>query len=189
MTVTSSRTLALASRVAAALAVLSAAASAGLGGCQAPDENKITEVLAPDYAPFKGVGIDGALQAAGVSRMMERRCGTLDCHGQEGRPLRIYGQNGLRFVEDGGDRPGVQPTTETEHLANYQAVIALQPEAMSRVVSGIDAPEALMLLRKPLGLERHKGGTVFVSGDDAYVCIATWIAGHLDFGTCGRASQ
>jgi hypothetical protein len=135
------------------------------------------------------VGIDGALQAAGVSRMIERRCGMLDCHGKAERPLRIYGQNGLRFVEDGGDTPGVQPTTETEHLANYQAVIALQPETMSLVAQGVDPPETLMLLRKPLQLERHKGGPVFVSGDDAYMCLTTWIAGHTDFGTCGRASQ
>ncbi len=160
-----------------------------MAGCQAPDENAITEVTAPDYDAFKGVGVDGALLPAGVSRMLERRCGTLDCHGQTTRPLRIYGQNGLRFVEDGGDVPGVQPTTEIEHLANYQAVIGLQPEEMSRVTAGVDPPESLLLMRKPLQLERHKGGAVFVSGDNAYVCLASWMAGHTNFDACGGASQ
>jgi hypothetical protein len=46
-----------------------------------------------------------------------------------------------------------------------------------------------MLLRKPLQLERHKGGAVFESGDDAYACITTWLAGHVDFTRCTKALQ
>jgi hypothetical protein len=34
-----------------------------------------------------------------VSEVYERRCGTLDCHGQPSRPLRIYGNSGLRRPE------------------------------------------------------------------------------------------
>ena len=34
-----------------------------------------------------------------VSEVLERRCGTLDCHGQPARPLRIYGNTGLRRPE------------------------------------------------------------------------------------------
>jgi hypothetical protein len=34
-----------------------------------------------------------------VSEVMERRCGTLDCHGQPSRPLRIYSSIGLRLPE------------------------------------------------------------------------------------------
>jgi hypothetical protein len=34
-----------------------------------------------------------------VSEVMERRCGTLDCHGQSSRPLRVYGNSGLRRPE------------------------------------------------------------------------------------------
>jgi len=34
-----------------------------------------------------------------VSEVVERRCGTLDCHGQPARPLRIYGNAGLRRPE------------------------------------------------------------------------------------------
>jgi hypothetical protein len=157
--------------------------------CQAPDANKVTAILAPDYDQFKGVALDGAWQPAGVSRLLERRCATLDCHGQVGRPLRIYGQYGLRWEQDGSVRPGVEPTTEVEYEANYEAVIGLQPEMMSLVVSGAESPEALMLLRKPLQLERHKGGAVFESGDDAYTCITSWLAGHVDFTACSKALQ
>ena len=46
-----------------------------------------------------------------------------------------------------------------------------------------------MLLRKPLQLERHKGGAVFVEGDDAYNCFTTWLAGQVDSSSCGTASQ
>lgn len=34
-----------------------------------------------------------------VSEVLERRCGTLDCHGQPARPLRLYGNAGLRRPE------------------------------------------------------------------------------------------
>jgi hypothetical protein len=34
-----------------------------------------------------------------VSEVVERRCATLDCHGQPARPLRLYGNAGLRRPE------------------------------------------------------------------------------------------
>jgi hypothetical protein len=162
-------------------------------GCNEPDPNQTTEVFSPDYDQFKGVAPDGALQAAGISRLLERRCGSLDCHGQLGRPLRIYGQYGLRFEQDGSFRPGVEATSEEEYSANYAAVIGLQPEVMSQVVARRQSPTdnpGLMLLRKPLLLERHKGGAVIESGDDAYTCILSWlVSGQADFAACGRAVQ
>jgi hypothetical protein len=185
--------LLLAARLGAGVGLVAMATLAGTEGCSAsPDTTLVTQVAAPDYGQFKGVAANGApltATQAGVSRVLERRCATLDCHGQIGRPLRLYGQFGLRFVDDAGNIPGQAATTETEHQANYQAVIGLQPEIMSLVVSGSSPPESLMLLRKPLQLERHKGGAVFVSGDDAYNCITTWLAGQADFDACGRASQ
>jgi hypothetical protein len=162
-------------------------------GCREPDPDQRTEVFAPDYDQFKGIAPDGASQAAGVSRLLERRCGTLDCHGQLGRPLRIYGQYGLRFEADGSFRPGVQPTSEEEYSANYAAVIGLQPEEMSEVVARRQSPTdnpGLLLLRKPLLLERHKGGAVIESGDDAYTCLLSWlVSGQTDFAACGRSVQ
>jgi hypothetical protein len=156
--------------------------------CTYVNANAITEVTGPDYGQFAEVSTtaSGAAQD-GVSVVLERRCGTLDCHGQVGRPLRIYGQYGLRFVDDAGNVPGVQPTTATEHEANYQAVIGLQPELMTEVVQGNAPPEDLMLLRKPLQLERHKGGQVFETGDDGYNCFVTWLGGQADYTSCTAA--
>jgi hypothetical protein len=96
-------------------------------GCRVPSPDDVSVVAAPDYEQFKGAAADGALEAAGVSRVLERRCATLDCHGQVSRPLRIFGQYGLRLEQDGSVRPGVEPTTEAEYQANYAAVIGLEP--------------------------------------------------------------
>ena len=177
-------------RAAAAVSVGCVASLAMLlatGACTQDYTSQQTEVVAPDYDQFKGVNLTAT--QAGVSRLLEKRCGTLDCHGQIGRPMRIYGQLGLRFVDDGGDQPGSGATTETEYVANYQAVIGVQPEIMTLVVQGNLPPEALMLLRKPLQLERHKGGAVFVEGDDADNCLTSWLGGQTDYTACGNATQ
>jgi hypothetical protein len=162
--------------------------------CETPNATAITEIDAPSYAEFKGVNLTAT--QAGVSRLLELRCGSLDCHGQVGRALRIYGEFGLRFVDgDADNRPGTGATTETEYEANYQSVIGLQPEYMTLVYEGYYPPEALLLMRKPLQLERHKGGAVFVSGDDAYTCLASWLesggdaGGSTDYDKCGSATQ
>ncbi|MGH7279937.1 MAG: hypothetical protein ACRELY_00310 [Polyangiaceae bacterium] len=138
-----------------------------------PDENRYTVILTPSAAQYQ----------QGVSFFMERRCGTLDCHGQDGRPMRIYGARGLRLPNDGGLTPATGDTTPAEQLANFRAVVGLQPEQMTRVVaSGGQNPESLLLLQKPLSLEgggaRHKGGPVIASGqaDDGYVCLTQWLA-------------
>lgn len=172
-------------RIVAAVAIASVAFAGATIACEPPDSSAVTEVVAPDYNQFKG----GANGVGGVSLVLERRCGTLDCHGQLGRPLRIYGQRGLRFIDDAGNFPGGASTTETEHQLNYQAVIGLQPELMTLVVQGQDPPEALMLLRKPMQLERHKGGPVFVSGDAAYDCITSWLGHQTDVQSCTAAVQ
>lgn len=173
---------------AAALSCLAPVIAAATSSCTVPDTGAATEIVAPDYNQFKASGLDkNGMPVAGVSTVLERRCGSLDCHGQVGRPLRIYGQFGLRFVDDAGNVPGGNGTTETEHQANYQAVIGLQPEIMSLVVGGQRPPEALMLLRKPLQLERHKGGPVINAGDAAYTCITTWLGGAMDVNSCVQA--
>jgi hypothetical protein len=164
----------------------------GLGtgaACSGFNSGALTEVAGPDYGQFAGTLPDGGV-VPGVSAMLEKRCGTLDCHGQVGRPLRIYGSLGLRFVYgDASDRPGLQPTTDIEHKANYQSVIGLQPELMTEVVQGNAPPEALLLLRKPLQLERHEGGQVFVGGDVTYTCLTSWLSGQIDTTSCQGATQ
>jgi hypothetical protein len=157
------------------------------GGCASPpDPNAVTEVLGPDYDQFKGTNVTAP--QSGVSRVLERRCGTLDCHGQIARPLRLYSQQGLRLQDEGGATPGTTGTTEAEYLANYQAIVSVQPETMTLVVQGVDPPESLMLVRKPLGLERHKAQKVFELNDTTYNCITSWLKGQADFTACGQAA-
>jgi hypothetical protein len=121
---------------------------------------------------------------------LQKRCGTLDCHGQPGRPLRIYGQLGLRFPDDADNVPGGNATTETEYLADYQAVIGLEPEIISRVVADPtnNPPTELTLVRKMRMAERHKGGQLVVAGDDGDQCITSWLAGATDYKACSSAT-
>jgi hypothetical protein len=123
----------------------------------------------------------------GPSAYLERRCGSLDCHGQAGRPLLLRSKNGLRLSPN--DTTGGNPRTNEEVRANYVAVIGLEPEILASVAAegGAD-PERLMLLRKPLGTERHKGGKIFADrSDGGYVCLISWLRGTLDASACDSA--
>jgi len=196
------------SALAAALAAL-----VGLSCASPPDEKRATSVgffepeLVPSYAQFK---------QGRVSYFLERRCGTLDCHGQAGRPLRIYGHYGLRLPNQAGLRPTSGDTSEEEVAANYRSVVGLQPEVINRVVlaraEGNCALEGepdvpclhhLLLVAKPLscnlnesvgcndkalGVE-HKGGPIIARGDDGYACLLTWIQGITDGVKCERAGS
>src|SRR4051812_23481216 len=61
-----------------------------------------------------------------VSDALELSCGTLDCHGQVGRNLRVYGYGGLRLSAI--DPPAGDPTTDLEYLASYVSLVSLEPE-------------------------------------------------------------
>jgi len=149
--------------------------AAGAFACQDPS-GRVTESV-PDRATFPYVG-----------QMLVSKCGTIDCHGTIARNLRIFGDEGLRY--GASDRPCVPPeTTPAEFQNDYDSVVGLEPEVMTQVVldHGAD-PERLDLLAKPLGLDEHKGnvnGNVLIrEGDDAYRCIASWLAGKTDEAAC-----
>ncbi len=159
------------------------AAVAASTGCSAdltyPDGGiRVTTILAPDQTEFTT-----------VSPVFERRCGTLDCHGQEGRPLRIYSGRGLRLPNDAGLVPGSGDTTPAEITANYRSVIGLEPEEMSRVVAGEDPPRTLLILAKPLMLQAHKGGPALAPvNDPGETCITSWLLGTgVDKQACSDA--
>lgn len=139
---------------------------------------RATTIVAPDQNEFTM-----------VSPVFERRCGTLDCHGQVGRPLRIYSGLGLRLQNDAGNIPGVNATTPDEVAANYRSVIGLEPEEMTRVEAGEDPPTQLLILAKPLMLEAHKGGPAIATGDPAEACIESWLLGTVDTASCTAAVQ
>lgn len=142
-------------------------------------------------APCQPIG-DGGAQACGVSAMLERRCGSLDCHGFSRRPLRVYSKYGLRLppIEgDGGFEPGLGETTPEERSANYRSAVGVEPEQTELVGKGDGEPNTLLLYKKPLGIERHKGGIAFNKGDDSEACLLSWLKGQTDKGACGKAAE
>ncbi len=143
---------------------------------------------------------------AAVSPLLEQRCGSLDCHGNMARPLRVFGARGLRVVDVNTDaakqlfdpslarQQGTYPgsggkaTTDEERRQTWHAVCGLQPELMNDVVTGPGDPEKLLLLSKPLHLERHKGDKVFEKGSQDYDCIVSWLKSSQPGGAVDQAS-
>lgn len=157
-------------------AVLLAYALSCSAACSVPAADGRVASMVPDRDSF-----------APVAQLLVRHCGTLDCHGSAYRNLRIYGNEGLRLAS--GDR-SLMPacTTADEVEQDYQSAVGLEPEALSAVVKdGGDRPERLSLVRKALGLEHHKGGTVFHAGDDGDTCLSSWLASQTDRAACLRA--
>jgi hypothetical protein len=177
------------------LGLCALATAAGIAACASYDPSALTDEIPPGNTmtqQFENGFENDTNPLQGVSLVLETHCGSLDCHGQVGRALRIYGGNGLRFVDDGGmARPGMSGTTNTERKLNYQSVMGLQPELMFNVINNGAAPETLLLLRKPLGIERHKGSTVISGGDFSYKCITSWLtgSGQVDTQSCAQANM
>jgi hypothetical protein len=171
-------------RVAAAsFVLLSGIGAASLASCF--PEYASNEIECPPYEDF-----------ASVSTLLERRCGTLDCHGDGARPLRLYGQYGLRLRAEGemttsGDDVA---TTETERQSNYRSVCGLEPEKTHLVVQGEAEPAELTLVRKPRLSEKHKGGRVWNQGKPPDRCLVNWLLakyepGTMDTSDCESAIQ
>lgn len=141
---------------------------AGAACAPSPDTSRVTDVLTPDFDSY----------VTHVDAYLTRRCGSLDCHGQPGRAYRIYSREGFRLysLEDGGLVSGQQPTRPEEQRANFQALVALEPEEMSRLMARQGAePNRLLFLRKPLKIERHKGGAAMAEDDPGYRCVVAWL--------------
>jgi hypothetical protein len=123
-----------------------------------------------------------------VSTMLGARCGSLDCHGQRSRNLRLYSGRGLRLSPD--DSSGHGGTRAAEHEANLVSVVGLEPELIARVVRdhGRD-PERLTLLRKATGREAHSGGTILQADDPGLKCVSGWLARDADDEACESAAM
>ncbi|MEJ7729634.1 MAG: hypothetical protein WKG00_10485 [Polyangiaceae bacterium] len=125
------------------------------------------------------------LQFASVSPVMEASCGTLDCHGHPARPLRIYGERGLRLGQT--DLSGEALTTAAERAASRRSICSLQPEAMASVAAAEMRADALLLVQKARGEAFHKGGAPVAAGDATDTCITTWLDGAADTQACANA--
>lgn len=147
-----------------------------VGEVREPDATDIT-LAAPPRAAFEN-----------VADAMQPSCGTLDCHGQVGRNLRLFGARGLRLSAMETSAEGV--TQQSEYDATYWAVLALEPEVLAMVVrQGGASPERLTLVRKGRGTERHKGGTLMIPNDNLDRCIVEWIKGNIQVDACQAAAM
>lgn len=162
-------------RALAAFALVLGALPLGQAACV--PETTITDAICPPYEDFKK-----------VSPVLEQRCGTLDCHGQVSRPLRLYSNLGLRLPgidepENGYFPGGTVPTVEQEIEANYRAVCGLEPEIITDVVNGAAEPTELTLVRKPRLSEKHKGGRIWDEGKAGDRCLVAWLKAEYAPGT------
>lgn len=125
-----------------------------LAGC-APEQS---------YQPLPADDVD--VYIATVHPIMEARCGTIDCHGDPRRPLRLYSETGLRM---GADRD--LPLTAEEYAANALALVSIDPTP-ARL-------EQHLVLSKPVrGGVDHQGGVLWDSvAEPQYVCVRGWLGG------------
>lgn len=158
-------------------AVTALALSLGFGCAARPDPAERPPLALPDQAQFT--------QPKGVNDFLVQRCAGLDCHGQIGRPLRLYSPNGLRFEDGPGGARNTGAMSDKEKIENYISVVGLEPEGISEVVASGGEFTDLLLFKKPLGIDgggvRHKGGTVIRVGDDGWRCFTSWASGAENF--------
>jgi hypothetical protein len=117
-----------------------------------------------------------------VHPVMERACGTADCHGMLPRGLRVYGATGLRLENATG------ATTPDEIRATYISIVGLEPENLKEFTAARTQDKAykLLVLAKPLTFERHRGGVSLRKGEPAEQCILSWLMGVTDQAACTR---
>lgn len=145
-------------------------------------------IACSETAPDDPLDLPSKSQFPLVLDGLERRCGTLDCHGTPGRNLRLYTGSGLRLSSK--DIPGNGQTTEAEYDASYWSVYGLEPEIMNAVVAdGGEDPERLTLIRKARGTEAHKPGALVQVGDDTDVCLTSWLAGKASETACKASAS
>ena len=128
------------------------------------------------------VDLDEASYASLVHPVMEKTCGAADCHGKEPRGLRVYGKTALRLPGETGE------TSPAEIRATYVSIVGLEPEKTNdfarRDPRSTEEAYRLLVLAKPLGIERHRPGVSLRKGEKAEQCLLSWLMGHVDAASC-----
>ncbi len=137
--------------------------------------------------------LDLPTYANDVQPVVERRCGSVDCHGTLPRGLRVYGKNSLRLANDAGDVVGTGATTPEEARTTYQSILGLEPEKTdvfaAKSPRTADDAYDLLFLSKPLSLERHRPGASLKKGEPAERCMTSWLLGAVDAAACTAALE
>lgn len=165
------------------LASIPFVALALLGACESYDPgDRIDPTLGE---PTGDAGLVGDFRP--VALVLVDRCGQIDCHGSKYRNFRLYGYGSERLsATDRPDRPTFM--TDDEVVADHDAVAAIEPTLFLAVIrEGGRASDRLTFVRKGRGQERHKGGAPILSGDDADVCVQSWLQGRVNADACRLA--
>lgn len=154
-------------------ALISCVAFVTVACAETPDEDATVTIAA---------GLDGGEYRLQVHPVVEKACGKTDCHGKAPRGLRIYGATALRL-------PGATgPTTQEEIEATFRSIEGLEPEKLNAFLASQprtkEGAYKLLLLGKPLQLERHRGGISLRKGEPAETCITSWLLGRADVAAC-----
>ena len=156
--------------------MIAATAAVVASGCSSPNPDVRVNPGALDRAGF-----------AEVAPVLNRRCGSVDCHGTPRRNLRIYGYGGMRAAPT--DTPDFPATTPDEIERDFQSIMALEPEAMAKFIAeGRHDPRDLTFYMKPRNAQSHKGGERIVAGDNADLCILTWLTATVHVSSCRAAA-
>jgi hypothetical protein len=135
---------------------------------------------------------DAELYASYVQPYVEAGCATLDCHGDPGRPLRLYSELGLRKGAELRPKP---LSDETDPLALTDAELDDNRRALAGVALATESSQAHLALLKPLATSaggiHHVGPTLWASTTaPGYQCLRAYLAGDADSDptvTCARA--
>ncbi|HLK39613.1 MAG TPA: hypothetical protein VKU41_22815 [Polyangiaceae bacterium] len=166
----------------------------GAVACSSIAADQRIGIITPDETQFDPVA--GVVTMGNPADFLEHRCGSLDCHGQNGRNLRIWGCEGMRLGDAApgcGLIGGQGPTTPDEYDSTFRSLVGLEPAVMTNVVTHHGDPSApvedLTFIRKALGTEAHKGGQLMKQGDSQYQCLKSWLTGPTDQMACSMAIQ
>lgn len=163
-------------------AILALVGLALVGACSSYDPNDRI-----DPTVGRPVADAGVTNFAPVALMLVDRCGQIDCHGSKYRNFRLYGYSSQRlFTNDTPTNP--KEMRDEEVAENYNALVALEPQLFLQVVrEGGQQPDRLTFMRKAREHEAHKGGKPIVEGDDADICLQSWLQGRTLEANCYRA--
>ena len=119
-----------------------------------------------------------------VADALQVTCGTLDCHGQPGRNLRLYGARGLRLDPRATSAEGT--TTAAEYEASYWSLVGLEPEPLSAVVraGGLRSDAADADAQVARGPSSTRAAASMIAGDNLDVCLTSWLSGKVDVTAC-----
>ncbi|MCA9606367.1 MAG: hypothetical protein KC619_12260 [Myxococcales bacterium] len=126
--------------------------------------------------------LDVAFYEASVEPVVHWSCASLECHGQDGRPLRIYSVDGLRM----SDALRGRPLSPAEAEWNAFAFAGVDPMAAS--------VDESVVLEKPLSVDagglHHEGDDLWPDrSDPSYLCLRGWLAGDPSAAAdCDRAA-